>query len=201
MVTEPGYFERLYAESADPWQLSSSVYEARKYALTVAALPNPRYARAFEPGCAIGVLSTLLSARCDELLAWDGAASAVAQSRTRSSPPAVVVERRLIPADWPLGSFDLVVLSELLYFLDRDERRRTLGQTVRSLRPGGHLVAVHWRHPFDEAPSDGDRVHNELRDVPGMTHLVEHVERDFRLDVLEKPAPDEDRGAAGVPRP
>ena len=33
------YFDRIYAESADPWQLQSRWYERRKYAITLALLP------------------------------------------------------------------------------------------------------------------------------------------------------------------
>ncbi len=193
-MTHPSYFDRLYADTGDPWQLSSSAYEARKYALTMAALPRFRYSRTFEPGCAIGVLSSLLAARCDEVVAWDGAASAVERARGRTSGTAVVVQHKRIPADWPEGTFDLVVLSELLYFLDVHERRRTLDLTVRSLRPAAHLVAVHWRHAFAEAPSSGDEVHAELLTLRTVDRVVEHRESDFLLDVFEAPGSGPDHG-------
>lgn len=184
-MTEPSYFERLYADSGDPWRLSSSAYEARKYALTMAALPRPRYVRAFEPGCSIGVLTSLLAARCDELVAWDGAAAAVEQARERTSGSVVIAGQHRVPTDWPDGNFDLVVLSELLYYLDVGQRRRTLDLAVRSLSAGGHLVAVHWRHAFAEAPSNGDEVHAEVNASPGVMRVVQHVEPDFLLDVHE----------------
>ena len=56
-----GYFERMYATSADPWQLQARWYERRKYAITLALLPYPRYRHAFEPGCSISVLTEMLS--------------------------------------------------------------------------------------------------------------------------------------------
>lgn len=37
----------------DPWDFESRWYEQRKYALSAAMLPKPRYRRAFEPGCSI----------------------------------------------------------------------------------------------------------------------------------------------------
>ncbi len=61
--TDRQYFVDLYASDPDPWRLATSWYERRKYALTVDALPNERYRRAFEPGCSIGVLSELLAPR------------------------------------------------------------------------------------------------------------------------------------------
>ena len=51
------YFDRMYSESVDPWQLQSRWYEQRKYAITLALLPYARYRHAFEPGCSIGVLT------------------------------------------------------------------------------------------------------------------------------------------------
>ena len=61
-----------------PWGFADRWYEQRKYALTVASLPRPRYRRAFEIGCSVGVLTALLGERCGELLAVDVAAAAVA---------------------------------------------------------------------------------------------------------------------------
>ena len=61
-----------------------------------------------------------------------------------------------------------------------------LVRTLGSLEPGGHLMAVHWRHPFAEAPSSGDEVHAELASAPGLERLVEHVEHDFLLGVWQR---------------
>ena len=49
-------------------------------------------------------------------------------------------------------------------------------------------MAVHWRHGFDEAPSNGDEVHAELAATTGLESLVHHVEPDFRLDVWRREA-------------
>ncbi|MFE7421819.1 hypothetical protein [Rhodococcus sp. NPDC057529] len=62
----PSYFDAMYAASPDPWGFGDRWYEQRKYALTLAALPRPRYRRAFEPGCSIGILTAALAHRCDE---------------------------------------------------------------------------------------------------------------------------------------
>ena len=72
-----GYFDRIYAESADPWQLSTRWYEQRKYAITMALLPFRRYRHAFEPGCSIGTLTEQLAGRCDHVTAVDVADAAL----------------------------------------------------------------------------------------------------------------------------
>ena len=56
------YFDELYAQAGDPWDLATRWYEQRKYAITLALLPRQHYAHAFEPGCSIGVLTALLTA-------------------------------------------------------------------------------------------------------------------------------------------
>ncbi len=58
------YFDRMYAGTEDPWQLSTRWYEQRKYAITLGLLPQRHYRHGFEPGCSIGTLTALLAQRC-----------------------------------------------------------------------------------------------------------------------------------------
>lgn len=185
-MTDPAHFEQLYAASPDPWQLAERAYERRKFEVTVASLPRAHYASAFEPGCSIGVLTQLLADRCDEMLATDPAAP-LEEARRRVPDPAVRFERGSVPEDWPTSeSFDLIVLSELLYYLDERHRLDVLVHGLDSLRPGGHLVLVHWRHPFDVATCTGDEAHAEVSTHADVTTLVSHVEDDFRLEVFAR---------------
>ncbi|ATB42202.1 methyltransferase [Cystobacter fuscus] len=118
MSVPMAHFERMYADSEDPWEYRRRWYERRKRALTLAMLPHARYARAFEPGCSIGELSAELAARCDALLVGDGSEAAVRVARRRLAPwPHVRVEQRLLPDSWPEGTFELVVLGEFGYYL------------------------------------------------------------------------------------
>jgi Nodulation protein S (NodS) len=65
------YFEELYAESNDPWNFETSVYERNKYGRTLQVLGERRFERALEAGASIGVFTEMLAGRCDELLAVD----------------------------------------------------------------------------------------------------------------------------------
>jgi SAM-dependent methyltransferase len=185
-----GHFDGLYERSADPYGFTSRWYETRKYALSLAMLPWPRYRRAFEPGCSIGVLTAQLADRCDSLLSCDGAAAAVAATRARTAQfPQVTVEQRTVPADWPDASFDLIVLSELLYYLSDDDLVRTVGLATGSLAAGGTLLAVHWRRPVPFHPQTGDGAHAALARRPELTLLADHREPDFLAQVyLRAPA-------------
>lgn len=184
MSLPAAYFDRLYAAAPDPWSLSSRWYEARKYALTMAGLPQPSYRCCLEAGCSVGALTEQLAGRCAQLLAVDCAAAAVAAARARTGHlPQVRVEQRTLPAKWPTGTFDLVVLSEIGYYLDDAELAVLLVRSIGALTEGGTLVAVHWRHPVADYPRSGDEVHAALADQPGLHRLVRHEEADFLLEV------------------
>lgn len=135
-------FDRLYAERPDPWDFETSAYEHAKYDATLAALGDRRYATGLEVGCSIGVLTERLAARCPHLLAVDVAEAALARARERT--PAVTFERRELPAEFPAGPFELIVCSEVLYYLDAHAREAMLEATKREIAPGGTLLAVHW---------------------------------------------------------
>jgi SAM-dependent methyltransferase len=182
-ATDRGVFERMYEDTDDPWGFTTSPYEARKRDITLASLPRARYRSALEPGCANGVLSVLLADRCDALLACDVAGRAVRLAERRLGPRrAVRVERREIPRDWPTETFDLIVLSEVLYFLQPDELERTMALVGASLEPGGDLVVVDWLGPIDGYPLDGEAVHARLEAAP-WRRVVEHREPEFLLEV------------------
>ncbi len=190
MSLGPDFFRDAYRGDADPWRLATRWYERRKYALTLAALTRPRYRSAFEPGCSVGVLTEQLADRCDRLLAWDLDPTARAQARARvADRPTAAVACGRVPGDWPAARFDLVVLSEVGYYLDPPDLARLVRRAHDCLEPGGEVVAVHWRHPVPEYPTTGDAVHDALLAHPGLHRLAGHVEDDFRLDVLVRVPP------------
>jgi SAM-dependent methyltransferase len=184
VTVDPGYFRDQYAASPDPYGLAERWYEARKYALSLALLPRERYGTAFEPGCSIGVLTAKLAPRCDSLLSCDAAADAVTSARARTGAfPGVRVEERVIPGDWPPGEFDLIIFSEFLYYFDDGDLTKVLRLGADALRPGGHLLAVHWRHPAPRHPRTGDETHQILASHAGLARLAGHRDPDFTAEV------------------
>ena len=184
MTLDAAYFRERYAASPDPYGLAERWYEARKYALTVALLPRERYNAAFEPGCSVGVLTVMLASRCDKLLACDTVPDAVASARARTAGlPGVRVEQGALPEEWPPDSFDLIVFSELLYYFDDPDLDQVLRLGTSALRPSGHLVAVHWRHPAPDHPRSGDQVHQALAAHPGLARLARYRDPDFTAEV------------------
>ena len=184
---QPGYFERLYQGDPDPWRFATSDYEREKYAATIAALPRARFARAFEVGCSIGVLTRQLAARCNRLLAVDVAETALAQARERCADLGdVTFARTAVPGEWPDGRFDLVLFSEVLYYIGLAGIAAAARRTLGCLEPGGTVLLVNWRGPTDGVCTGEEAADrfiaacgNAMRQV-----RLERAER-YRLDVLE----------------
>lgn len=141
----PAYFEERYAADPDPWRFATSDYERAKYAATLDALPRAHYSSALEIGCSIGVFTRALAPRCDILLALDVAESALVRARERcADQPHVRFARSQVPKDWPLGRFDLILLSEVVYYLDAEDVGRLVARVRACLEPDGDIVLVHW---------------------------------------------------------
>ena len=177
-------FEAMFRADPDPWKFKERWYEARKRALTLACLTRPRYESAFEPGCANGELSAALAERCDRLLISDGAPAALELARSRvAASPNVSTLLGWMPEAWPAGDFDLIVVSELAYFLT-PEAIDALGDRARkSLRAGGDVVGCHWRHPIDGYELDGDAAHARFGAAVRLPLVWSLIEPDFRISI------------------
>ncbi len=150
-------FDRLYARTPDPWDFAASPYEQAKYDATLAVLGERRFGTALEVGCSIGVLTRRLAARADHVLAIDVAQAALDQAAARCRDMAGAEFRRtLVPRDFPAGEFDLILFSEVLYFLDAADVSRTAALAVDRLAPGGLIVLVNWTGETN-TPTTGDR--------------------------------------------
>jgi len=192
-MTLHAHFEALYAADDDPWAVRYAWYERRKRALLLASLGNERYRSAFEPGCGNGEMSAALAARCERLLACDGAAAAVAAAQRRlhgADPSMVRIEQRSLPAQWPQDErFDLIVISELAYYFDAATLESMLVQACAMLEPGGELALCHYLHDFDDRVTATDAAHALADRMPGVKRVVHHRERDFLLEIWRKDAP------------
>jgi hypothetical protein len=148
-------FVELYEHAADPWGFDTEWYQRRKFALTLAALPKRQYRLGLEPGCANGALTALLATRCDRVIAFDAVTAAVTRARTRLQDCLNVdVRWEVFPEYWPsragelrAGGIDLVVWSDIAYYLTAEGMAVAGEGLQRSLDLGGTLIAVHYTGP------------------------------------------------------
>jgi cyclopropane fatty-acyl-phospholipid synthase-like methyltransferase len=180
----PGYFEALYLADPDPWRFATSAYEQEKYAASLAALPPRRFSTALEVGCSIGIFTRQLSARCDHLLALDVSDSALAQARRTCAGLPVTFENRRIPGEWPAGTFDLIVLSEVLYYLAAEDVRRTAALAVAALNRPGMILLVHYLGGTDY-PLTGDEAAHIFATASGLRTGFAASAPLYRIDMLE----------------
>ena len=183
------YFDDVYRASEDPWAFATSPYERVKYETTMAALPNERYANAFEIGCSIGILSEMLARRCNRLLSVDASELPLQTARQRLAPYThVTTDQMRIPAQFPNDRFDLIVLSEVGYYLSTEDLHRARQRMLDQLEPSGHLLLVHWTPVVPDYPLTGDQVHEQFTAVAGenqpLTHLLNQRTDKYRLDLF-----------------
>ena len=179
-------FDRLYREHADPWRYLSSPYEARKRALTLAMLTRPRYGTVVEAGASIGVLTAQVAERAERVVGLEASPVAVERAAERlASLPDAEVRRAVLPGEWPADAAgaDLVIASEIGYFLQPEELDAMLDRVAEDLAPGGELLLCHWRHPIQGWPLDGDTVHARVAADPRWRLHAEHTEDDFRISL------------------
>ncbi|BBZ74021.1 SAM-dependent methyltransferase [Mycobacterium paraseoulense] len=183
------YFDQMYVGTDDPWQLSTRWYEQRKYAITLAMLPARRYRHAFEPGCSIGTLTAELARRCDHVTAVDVADAALrgadARLRAAGCRDRVTLIRSSLDAAWPAGPFDLLVLSEVAYYLTAETLAAALRRECPRLLPGATIVAAHWRHDVADYPLSGDAAHDIIARTPGLTSLGRYRDPDVVVEAFD----------------
>ena len=151
-------------------------------------MPKPRYRSALEVGCSIGVLTRLLASRCDAVLAIDAAPTPLAEARRRCADlPGVRFEHMFVPEQWPDGVFELILLSEIVYYLSTEDVGRLAARVTHSLIKGGSVILVHWTGSTDY-PLSGDEAAALFIDRMGPICVLERADRyaEFRLDVLSR---------------
>ena len=179
----------MYARSHDPWGLAHSWYERRRYTIMLSLLPYQRYRHAFEPGCSIGVFTEQLTYRCEHVTAIDVATGALdgASRRLRAGGrrEQVTLLHRSVDAPWPQTHFDLVVLSELCYYLHADALRALLDRECARLTHGATVVASHWRHPVPGYPMTGDHAQDVIAATAGLHLIGSYRDADVAIEVFD----------------
>ena len=157
--------------------------ERTRYRITLAALTQPRYSCAFEPGCSIGELTVFLAQRCQEVFATDVSVSAVERARQRCSAYDNVHFECADLRDLDLQFRpDLIVLSEIAYYFESHRLADLAGQLGDALQDGGTPIAVHWLGESPDHVLHGDEAHEILLRRLHLRHEFGGRYSGFRLD-------------------
>jgi hypothetical protein len=192
------YFCDLYARDADPWKFASSDYARHKYGATLNALP-------------IGSLCTrarsgVFDRRFHEharATMWESCCDRPRRTRVGSAssspPPSPAKEAGLrcashrniafatmqAPGEWPAGRFDLIVLSEVLYFFGRTLIGQLAERVEGSLRNPSHVLLVHWLGETDYPLSGDDAVTEFVARTGSFLRIIcQQRTAEYRLDLL-----------------
>ncbi|MGR3512117.1 MAG: SAM-dependent methyltransferase [Paracoccaceae bacterium] len=145
MTTAPqSHLDALYAATDDPWAFRSSAYEQERFDAVVAALPAGRFAAVLEIGCGNGELARRIAPRCGIYTGLD--AAEVPLDAARRAVPQGRFLQAYLPCDLPAGDYDLILLSEILYFLDPGGIGALAAQ-IDARWPIAHLMMVNYRGP------------------------------------------------------
>ena len=182
------HFEALYAAKQDPWRFATSKYERAKYAATIAALPEARYARGLDVGCSIGIMTAALAERCDSLLGLEPVTTALDQARERNAGrPWVRFAPMFVPGEWPDETFDLIVISEVIDYLGAADLEALAVRLEASLATGGDLILVHWLGKKRSPVHTGEASEALIAATASfLTILHQTRNADYRLDVLRR---------------
>lgn len=189
-------FDALYEGMNDPFgaELSQYRYQQRKYDSLLSMLPRRPYGRVLDIGCGLGPLTRKLAPFAGHILGTDISAIAIEQARSLSKAHSNIVysQQDMLDETSREPPFDLIVLADTLYYLDRltGTRLNSIIQNVASkLTPGGLLLLVnHYFFGIDKASRGTREIHDAFRGSPSLDCAAEHRRAFFLATLLRRSA-------------
>lgn len=197
-----GYFELRFfrGDGYSPLPAQKQEKVETLFALARAHGVFARYA--LEVGCGSGYCTGPLLAISARVLATDIARNAVREARRRmarqNTTPASRVTYRvadLVNDSFPEGPFDLILCSDVLYYLRPDQLPVTCSRLIDRLEPGGYLLALHERAESDDGPGmmklkefGARTVHDHLAAHPLLVVIADAERPTYRATVLRRRA-------------
>jgi len=184
-IFNEAHFEGLYRKKEDPWNYTQSPFEQEKYTKTLKAIPEDAH-YICEVGTSEGVFTNLLLESGKRVFGIDISETALsrAKKRLKCFGDRITLEKLdIVREDLP-GTFDLILASEVLYYLGGRTVLLSLEEKFyRHLREGGYLLLVHFY------PS-GKLIHDLFLERGRFTRVFEevtlHPERDYIITLLRK---------------
>jgi predicted TPR repeat methyltransferase len=186
----PGFFDHFY-DDGDTFGYDRNPEDQLKFARTLEVCGGNGLGRVLELGCAVGSFTEVLVPHASEVLALDVSRATVERVRERMHGSSHVrAVAMTLPDEFPEGEFDVVVASDVLYYLPVADLQRCVERIEASLDVGGAFVAVHYV-PRMGSVLNGDEAHDVIAAHTRLNHvLAERVEfgpgRTYRVDRFDK---------------
>lgn len=179
-------FDAKFAGNDDPWRTFDDADEALKRGAILHGMGPGPWGRVLEIAAGNGSNSAAIAPRALRLDATEATASGTAlvakAIRTRAGRARAI--RLAVPARFPRERYDIVVVAEVLYYLDPRAMRRTARDVARALGPGGTLVLAHHRIDFPDFAQHAAAIHRRFLKASGRHWGVRIVRRTAHWVVL-----------------
>jgi SAM-dependent methyltransferase len=176
-------FEQKFRENIDPWDYRNSRFEHFKRGVLLRACGKNKHGRVLELGCAIGETTRFLAPLSLRLIALDGSGTAIAEARRRVCSAHVRFLEAKLPGQMPSGPFDLIVVSEIAYYLKAPDLATLSKKLAAATAHGGKIVLLHHRRHFQDAAQLPALAHAQLRSRLSQGAQVCFQKRYPRFDV------------------
>ena len=181
--TSAEFFEAKYLRQDDPWNFISDEYERKRYEEIFKSVAESRFQQAYEPGCSIGMLTQRLAAICDEVEAIDISPKAVDLAKKHCNHLVnVSIYCASLKDSTPQAPPDLLVLSEIGYYFSADDWQNKVSFLLNHCQKPCSVVAAHWLGHSEDHVISGDKVHEILDSIGGLTLQKRQRYDGFRLD-------------------
>jgi peptidoglycan/xylan/chitin deacetylase (PgdA/CDA1 family)/GT2 family glycosyltransferase/ubiquinone/menaquinone biosynthesis C-methylase UbiE len=149
-------FETLFARQPDSWKYTT-FYEQKKYEQTLELIPSIQFEQVLELACAEGHFTVQLAPRVGNLIAVDISQVALSRAQARCADQTNVHFQLLDLTKDPIpGKFDLIICSEVLYYIDGIKDLESFARRVAdALNPGGYFITAHAHLVVDEPNCPG----------------------------------------------
>jgi protein-L-isoaspartate O-methyltransferase len=130
-------------EKEDPWGYRVSNYEIKKYEQQISLLKDKRYQKALEIGCAEGAFTERLAKICDSVTGLDVSKKALerAERYLKELENVNLVNGNIVDVNFS-EKFDLIIVSEVIYYIPTELLERTIQKICALMERGGRLLLV-----------------------------------------------------------
>lgn len=141
----PFCYNLIYRLAKDPFTLTASPYEQKKQEDILKMISARRYQNVLDVGCGCGISTGLLAPYCDRALGVDFSELAVAMARENTAGvPRLTFTVADIRELNLREKYDLILCSEVLYYLKAPDLALFVEKLEAWLKPGGWVIVVGW---------------------------------------------------------